>query len=309
MVVTIMKALCVIAFALDAFLLIRDVRAKLSTEEGRALFAEQRKFFGWNSMVGFVANFFDTLGIGSFAPSSAMIKFRNSVEDQNLPGTLNAGDAFPVLLEAFLFFDLVEMDSLTLVSLIVAATLGAYLGASVVTKWDVNKIRWGMGIGLAIVGIIMFCKVMGFGPFGITGTAVGLTGWKLIVAIVLNFCFGAFMNLGIGQYAPCMAMLALMGMNIQTAFPVMMGSSAYLMGFGNTPKFIKESRYDMIGVITQGIFGCIGVLVAYFIVKSLPIKALTILVVCVVFFTSYMFIRDARKNSVSRKAAAAAEAA
>ncbi|MCI5746335.1 hypothetical protein SAMN05216515_12918 [Eubacterium pyruvativorans] len=294
--VTIMKALCVIGFILDAILVFRDVQKKRSTEEGRAVIAESKKHWKWNAMVGLVANFFDTLGIGSFAPSSAAFKIGKSVDDINVPGTLNVGDTFPVLAEAFLFFNLVEMDTLTLALMLVAATVGAFVGADIVTKWNVRMVRYGMGIGLLILGVIMAMKAAQIGPFGITGAAVGLRGVKLVAAVVINFFLGALMNLGVGLYAPCMALCAILGMNVQVAFPVMMGSCAYLMAFGNTPKFISASRYDVYGVITQGIFGVIGVTIAYVFVKNLPLTVLTWLVICVVLFTSFLFFKDAVKT-------------
>ncbi|MCH3954373.1 MAG: permease [Eubacterium sp.] len=303
---TILKIICIIGFIFDFILVAASVHKKRSTEEGRKLFAQQKKFFLWNAMVGVVANFFDTLGVGSFATSSALFKIRGSIDDINVPGTLNVGDTFPVLMEAFLFFSLVDLDPLTLVSMLVAATLGSALGANIVTKWNRTTVRYAMGVGLTVLGIIMACKVTNVGPFGTTGTATALHGSKLIIGIVCNFVLGALMNVGVGLYAPCMALVALLGMNVQAAFPIMMGSCAYLMAFGNTPVFVKQSRYDMIGVITQGIFGCIGVFIAYTFVKSLPIKILTILVVFVVFFTAILFLRDGIKDTKAKKAGTAA---
>ena len=188
------------------------------------------------------------------------------------------------------------MDTLTLALMLVAATVGAFVGADIVTKWNVRMVRYGMGIGLLILGVIMAMKAAQIGPFGITGAAVGLRGVKLVAAVVINFFLGALMNLGVGLYAPCMALCAILGMNVQVAFPVMMGSCAYLMAFGNTPKFISASRYDVYGVITQGIFGVIGVTIAYVFVKNLPLTVLTWLVICVVLFTSFLFFKDAVKT-------------
>ena len=42
-------------------------------------------------VIGFVTDFFDTLGIGSFAPTTAIYKLRRIVPDELIPGTLNAG--------------------------------------------------------------------------------------------------------------------------------------------------------------------------------------------------------------------------
>ena len=295
-----LKLICIIGFIYDLWLVAVDVRKKFADPSFSDELAKQKKHFWWNAMVGFVANFFDTLGIGSFAPSTAMYKMRGSVDDINIPGTLNAGDAFPVLAEAFLFFGFVNMDPLTLILMLVAATLGAWFGAGIVTSWNRTKVRYGMGIGLLILGCIMLSQKLGVGPFGMTGEAMGLTGVKLVIAVVVNCFLGALMNLGVGLYAPCMALCVVLGMHVGTAFPAMMGSCAYLMAFGNTPVFIKKSRYDVIGVITNGIFGCLGVLVAYFIVKSLPLAVLLWIVICVVFLTSALFLRDALKDSAAK---------
>ena len=49
-------------------------------------------------LTGFVTNFFDTLGIGSFAPSTVIFRFRQMVPDELIPGTLNVGHTLPVVL-------------------------------------------------------------------------------------------------------------------------------------------------------------------------------------------------------------------
>mgnify|MGYP005758936305 FL=1 len=104
------------------------------------------------------------------------------------------------------------------------------------------------------------------------------------------------MSVGVGLYAPCMALCSLLGLNVGAAFPVMMGSCAFLMAFGNGPKFIKEGRYDMAASWMQAFGGAIGVFIAYKFVSSIPLKVLTIIVVCVVYFTAAMFLHDAIKK-------------
>ena len=288
-----LKGLCVVGMVLCIALTLLKVKSNLATEEGKAEWAEQKKFAPWNAMVGVVANFFDTLGIGSYATSCALFKIRGSIKDIYIPGTLNVGDTLPVLLEAFLFFGFVEIGPLTLVSMLIAAVLGAFVGAGIVTKWDQHKVRIGMGVGLLILGIIMACKSTGFGPFGLVGKELSLGGVKLIIAVVANFFLGALMNIGVGLYAPCLALVSVLGMNVGAAFPIMMGSCAYLMAFGNGPKFIKENRFDMVCTLCQMFGGVIGVCIAYFLVKSLPIDVLLKIVIVVVFFTSFMFFKDA----------------
>lgn len=296
MAMYILKGLCVVGLVLNVFLVVRQCKANLQTEEGQAQWAAGKKKMVYNAIVGLIANFFDTLGIGSYAPTSAAFKFGKSVDDINIPGTLNVGDTFPVLVEAFLFFGFVDIDIITLVLMIVAAVAGSIAGASFVTKLNVEGVRLAMGFGLAILGCVMLVKQLGIGPFGLVGTALKLTGVKLIVGVVINFVLGALMCVGVGLYAPCMALVAVLGMNVGAAFPIMMGSCAFLMAFGNGPKFVKENRFDMVATLCQMFAGAVGVLIAYFLVKSLPLSVLTWLVICVVFVTSIMFFVDYFKD-------------
>ena len=247
-------------------------------------------------IIGVVANFFDTLGIGSFAPSTTAFKLTKSVDDVNIPGTLNVGDTVPVCVEAFLFFGLIEMDLLTLVSMIVASIAGAYLAAGIVSKFNRKKVRYAMAVAMFVLATIMFCKWKGIGPFGSIGTEVSLRGIKLIIAIVVNFILGGLMSIGVGLYAPCMALCVLLGLDTRCAFPAMMGSCAFLMAFGNGPKFIQEGRYDPVACWTQAIGGAIGVFLAYYIVKELPLHTLTLIVVIVCYLTSFLFLYDAVKK-------------
>ena len=244
----ILKGLCVVGIVLNLFLMYRKMKEMRAVTEpdpvfgltGEELWQQQKKHNVFNFIVGVIMNFGDTLGIGSFAGSSAAFKIGKSVDDINVPGTLNVGDTVPVLCEAFLFFGFVDLDTLTLVSMIVASVLGSILMAGVVSKLDRKHVRIAMFIGLAILGTVMLCKVLEVGPFGSIGTALKLTGVKLIIAVVVNFVLGALMSVGVGLYAPCMALCSLLGLNVGAAFPVMMGSCAFLMAFGNGPKFIKE---------------------------------------------------------------------
>ena len=295
-----MKVICVIGFIFMGWLMLSDVARRRKTSEGKELWDEGLKHWKWNAMVGVIANFLDTLGIGSFATSSALFKLKKSVDDINIPGTLNAGDTFPVLTEAFLFFGFVDVDALTLVSMLAAAVVGAYIGAGIVTKWNRHYVRIGMGCALIAVGIIMASKQLAIGPFGLVGYASGLTGIKLVIGVVVNFFLGALMSIGVGLYAPCLALVSMLGMNVKAAFPIMMGSCAYLMAFGNSPKFVREGRYDMVASLCQGAFGVVGVCIAYYLVKSLPLTVLLWGVICVVFYTAIAFLHDAAKDGSAK---------
>lgn len=304
MAMYIMKGLCVIGIILNVVLMLRknkELRANPEKDpviglNGEEQWQEQKKHAVATAITGFVANFLDTLGIGSFAPSSAAFKMTKSVDDVLVPGTLNVGDTVPVCVEAFLFFGFVEMDVLTLILMLVASVVGSILMAGIVSSFDRKKVRYALFVGLFLLATVILLKVLNVPPFGTVGTALGLRGAKLVIAVVGNFIFGALMSIGVGLYAPCMAMVLALGMDAGCAFPAMMGSCAYLMAFGNGPKFIAEGRYDMFASLMQAIFGALGVLVAYIFVKSLPLETLTKVIVAVVYLTAFLYLRDAIKK-------------
>ena len=76
--------------------------------------------------VGIIANFLDTLGCGSYAPSTFMYKLFNQIDDIDIPGTLNVGDTFPVIFEAFIFTASVDCDPVFLIIMYVCAAIGSF---------------------------------------------------------------------------------------------------------------------------------------------------------------------------------------
>lgn len=244
-------------------------------------------------LIGLLANFFDTLGIGSFATSTTAFKFTKSCEDDLIPGTMNVSYAVPIAVEAFVFIQRVEIDPVTLVLMIGASIIGAVVGASIISKWDIRKVRIALGFVMIALGIVMICKLIGFGPFGIVGTANILRGPKLVIGIVANFVLGALMMVGVGLYAPCMALCLLLGLSADMAFPIMMGSCAFLMPPGSIP-FIKAGKYHRAAALPLLVSGIVGVLIACFVITSLPLVVLTWVVVIVMFICAGIFFKDAR---------------
>ena len=300
----VLKGLALLGIIVCAFLMFKKTKEMAASDvvdpvtgmSGKELIAFGKKKAIYTSIVGFVANFLDTLGIGSYAPTSAAFKLGKAVDDSLVPGTLNVGDTIPVCVEAFLFFGFVDMDMLTLILMLIAAILGSLVMAGIVSKFDRKKVRYALFVGLFLLATVILCKIMGVGPFGTTGTALGLTGAKLVIATVGNFVLGALMSIGVGLYAPCMAMVLALGMDAGCAFPAMMGSCAFLMAFGNGPKFIKEGKFDPICAWTQAIAGTVGVFVAYLFVSSIPLELLTKVIAVIVYFTAFLYLKDAIKK-------------
>jgi uncharacterized membrane protein YfcA len=188
----------------------------------------------------------------------------------------------------------VKVDPVTLVSMSTAAPIGAVLGAGVVAKMPKRNIQIGMGSGLLVVALIILSGLLNLMPLG--GEAIGLTGWKLALVIVMSLIFGALQTIGVGFYAPCMAMVYALGMHPATAFPIMMTATAMLMAAGGA-RFVKENAYDRKASISLTIAGIAGVFLAAFVVKSLPLNVLKWVVCGVVMYTSvWMFISATKKD-------------
>jgi len=243
--------------------------------------------------IGFVTNFFDTLGIGSFAPTTSIWKLKGIVRDEKIPGTLNVGHAIPTITQAFIFIAIVQVEMTTLIGMIAASVLGAWLGAGVVSAWPRRTVQ--VGMGLALLAAASFFAMTNLGLFPPGGDALGLSSPLLWAGLVGNFALGALMTLGIGLYAPCMILVALLGMNPRAAFPIMMGSCAFLMPIGGL-RFVARGSYSLRAALGLTIGGIPAVLLAAFVVKSLPLTALRWLIFVVVLYTAVAMLLSARRR-------------
>jgi uncharacterized membrane protein YfcA len=122
-----------------------------------------------------------------------------------------------------------------------------------------------------------------------------LTGTKLLIGLAGQFVLGMLMTLGIGLYAPCMILVSLLGMSVTAAFPIMMGSCAFLMPVASG-NFIKLKAYDAKASMGLLIGGIPGVLLSAYVIKSLPLTALKWLVVVVVTYTAISMLLAARRE-------------
>ncbi|HDO1358948.1 sulfite exporter TauE/SafE family protein [Aeromonas veronii] len=250
------------------------------------------------ALIGGVANFLDTLGVGSFAVKTACYKQFKLIDDRVLPGTLNGQCVLPTVTQSLIFVGAVAVEPLTLISMMMTAAAGAAWGARHVASFDRQTIRLVMAISLLVVAGLIFAGLLGLFPVG--GDAMGLSGYKLAIALLGNFIFGVLMNVGIGLFAPCMTLVYLLGMNPLAAFPIMMGSTAVLSVF-SAGTFIRKGAFDAKAVLAVAIFGPIGVVLAAMLVKSMDMEMLKWLVAFIVIYTSwtmYASWRAARRSPV-----------
>jgi uncharacterized membrane protein YfcA len=252
--------------------------------------------------IGVVTDFLDTLGIGSFAPTTALFKFRGKPADELIPGTLNVGHNASAFLETVLFVTTVSVDPVLLGCMVASATAGAWLGAGLVSRLPRRTIQLFMGVALLIAAFFFVLKNLGALDVA-GGTAFALAGWRFVLAVAVSFVLGALMCIGIGNYAPLMIMLALLGMHPLAAFPIMMTSDGILQPVASLA-FFRSGRFahgPSLGLIIGGV---VGVLIAFYIVKQLPLTAMRWLVIVVVSYAAVSMLRSARAASTAAPAAA-----
>jgi uncharacterized membrane protein YfcA len=247
----------------------------------------------FQTLIGFVTAFFDTLGVGSFATTTSIFRLRAMVPVRQIPGTLNVGHTLSTITQAFIYTRIVPVDQVTLVLMILGAMAGSWLAVGIVVHWPRRKIQVGMGIALLGAAGLMLMSQLEVGPGG--GSALVLTGTRLAIGVAGNFVLGGLMMLGIGLYAPCMILVSLLGMNPVAAYPIMMGSCAFLMPFSSV-RFVRARTYNVQASLGLALGGVPAALVAALVVKRLPLTAVRWLVVAVVVYTSLNMLLTSRAS-------------
>ncbi len=245
-----------------------------------------------NYIIGFFAEFFDTIGIGCFAPLTTAFRIMG-VPDELIPGTLNVGGSVAVLMESLIFITVIEVDPVTLLLMMLISAVGAFVGARFTTKVSKKVLQTVLAIALVAAAILMVCSMMGWMPGG--GEDIGLSGVKLVVGLICNFILGALIPFGLGNYAPSMVIIYLLGMSPLVAFPIMMCSAA--TGLSSAAiGFMRQGNYHRRASIGVILGGAAGVLIAAFVVKSLPLTVLKWIVVAVALYTSFTLFKSASKQ-------------
>jgi uncharacterized membrane protein YfcA len=244
-------------------------------------------------VLGFVVNFFDTLGIGSFAPTAAWFKFRAMVPDRLIPPTMVAGLTLPVMVESIIFLRLlgVFVDPVLLVGCALATMIGGIVGAPLVAKARVWIVQLTVAIGLTLAAAAYAMTNLHLFPAG--GVATGLAVPQMMVAIAASFGMGILANFGVGNYAPTLVMLSLMGMDPRLCFPIM-ATGGSLMGAGASVRHFRIGEVDLRIVLGLALGGIPAVAIAAFLVsKAIPLEMLRWLVLVVVLYAAAVMFRAA----------------
>lgn len=289
-----LSGLLILLAGMTAFLLLKKSSSQLPMERKSPNFSK-------GLLIGIITDFFDTLGVGSFAPTIVMGKALNAYgDDKKIPGTLNVSHTIPVIMEAIIFIAAVEVNPGTLITLIASAVIGSFIGSWLANKVNGLMIKLIMGVVLFITAILMILNHPQIALFPKNKNGLNVLpfdDWKIYIASTLFIILGILMAFGVGLYAPSMAVVSLMGLDTDAAFPIMMGSTAFLMPFGSM-KFMQDRNYEPKLSIGITIGGSVGVLTAFLLVfvglkvglgvgKDEFMNYLNWLVVIVIFYASY----------------------
>ena len=291
---TIILILLALGTAANGFILLRNAVSQRAWPGAEA------------TLLGAVTNFFDTLGIGSFAPTTAWFKFRRLVPDQLIPPTMIAGLTPPSMVQALIFLALLgsKVDPVLLVGSMIALTIGGLVGTPLVYRAKLWMVQGAVGIALILAASFYTLSSLGLMPTG--GTAASLPPGLTAIAIAASFVFGILVNFGIGNYAPTLAMLSLMGLDPRYCFPIMASSNA-LAGVIVATRHVQAGKIDLRIVLGIALGGIPAVLIAAFLVKSMPIETLRWLVTVVVLYTAVVMLRSAAAGRSRPEPAGAAQ--
>jgi uncharacterized membrane protein YfcA len=247
--------------------------------------------------LGAVVCFFDTLGIGSFAPTTAWLKFRKLTPDRLIPPTILVGLTVAAVLESIIFLIKlgVKVDPVLLVGCIVACTTGGLIGAPLVHKTRVWIVQMIVAVGLTLAAIAYGLDALAAANIHLipgSGTATSLPLALTVIAIIANFGFGVLLNYGVGNYAPTLVALSLMGMDPHLCFPIMAGAAA-LMGATSSIRHVNTGNLDLRVVVGLTIGGIPAVFAAAYLVINLPIEYLRFGVIVVVLYAAIIMLRAA----------------
>ncbi|HEV2229016.1 MAG TPA: sulfite exporter TauE/SafE family protein [Steroidobacteraceae bacterium] len=260
-----------------------------------------------DAAIGALTTFLDTLGIGSFAPTTALLKFRGKVADELIPGTLNVGLNIAAFIETFLLISVVAVQPLLLAAMVASSAAGAWLGAGVVSRMPRRSIQLFMGVALLLAA--GFFAMSNLGAFPAGGIALGLAGWKFPFAVAVSFMLGALMCVGIGNYAPLMILLSLLGMAPIAAYPIMMASDGLLQPVASLG-FFRSGRFSHVASLGLTVGSLVGVPAAFsilsYVLKHDSVKPIRWLITFVVVYAAVSMLRSARRERAAARAAASA---
>lgn len=263
---------------------------------------ESSKLFG-SGILAFIA---DTLGVGSFAVNTALAKILGTVQDFEIPALNNGAQVIPGALSALFFITYVDVDILTLYTLVIGACVGGIIGGVVVSRLNKQNICLAMMVCFSMLVILLISRKLNLLAIG--GTENALHSWKLIVGFLGMSICGILSSAGVGLFAMVQGVLFLLGMSPMVAFPIMMVAGAMQQPL-TTMMFLKQNRIPIKKTLILSVGGCIGVLLVVPIFQHLTVSWLHYLLIGVLIFNviaiSKTYFKDKTQNIIPIESEAA----
>lgn len=236
------------------------------------------------SFSGILAFISDTLGVGSFAVNIALAKLLGTFRDDELPAVNNGAQVIPGTIESLFFMKFVEVDLITLITLVLGTCIGGLVGGSIVSRLSQQAIRLAMmGCFLLIMGLLLSYE---FRWLPIGGEAIELHSWKLVVGFFAMIVCGALTTVGIGLFVMIQGVLFLLGVSPLVAFPIMMTAGAMQQPL-TTLVFLQQDKIPLKKTLILSFAGCLGVFITLPIFSLLTITWLHTLLMVIL---AYNFI-------------------
>ena len=209
-------------------------------------------------MSGIIAFIADTIGVGSFAVNVALAKSLGTFRDDELPAVNNGAQVIPGTIESLFFMQLVDVDLMTLVTLVAGTCLGGVIGGTVVSHLSKQAIRLSMMVCfLMIIGLLIGHQ---WHLLPMDGSVLELRSWTLVVGFVALAICGALTSVGIGLFAMVQGVLFLMGVSPLVAFPIMTTAGAMQQPL-TTLVFLQQNKIPLKKTLILSVSGCIGVFI------------------------------------------------
>lgn len=234
---------------------------------------------------GIIAFFMDTIGVGSFACNIALAKYFKTFKDKELPGMVSGAQIVPGALEALFFLGLIQVDSLTLIVLIIATCLGGIFGAIIISKLNAQAIRLIMLFAFPAIILLILSNEFHWLPIG--GNKIALQGNELMFGFIGLFVAGLLTSAGVGLFALVQAVLFCLGMSPLVAFPIMTTAGALQQPL-TTGIFVLKNKVPLKKSLLIGLYGVIGVLVAIPTITHLNTTKLHGLLIIVMTYNTVM---------------------
>lgn len=264
--------------------------------------SESSKLFG-SGILAFIA---DTIGVGSFAVNTALAKILGTAEDFEIPALNNGAQVIPGALSALFFITYVDVDIVTLYTLVIGTCVGGIIGGAIVSRLNKQNICLAMMICFSLIAALLILRKLNLLAVG--GTANELHSWKLVIGFLGMVMSGILSSAGVGLFALIQGVLFLLDMSPIVAFPIMMVAGAMQQPL-TTMMFLKQNRIPIKKTLILSVGGCLGVLIVMPIFKYITISWLHYLLICVLIFNVIAISKTYFKNKASNAVSLEQEAA